>query len=273
MALLAAVFAMNHEQMNGLMLLLLLGILFCDIRKREFRKSLIPFYFINIVEFIIILTCPGNACRRNAETVSYYPVYGEYSFFHKVYEGICSLLKGIFDEKGMAVLTITILLLFIYLSFYNRQNVFIKLMSVMAFTYSVIKVMSFKVNILGTNRFFSDYRGSIGATVLGCCILGAIWMVCCANAKTIPERIGITWVMLSAAATKIVLGFSLAFLVSGERTSIYMFFVLLMLALYFIQKHEELEIFKKRWFFVGVCSVNLLMFAWNYYSLYVGKII
>lgn len=268
MALLAALFAMNHEQMNGLMLLCISGIFFYDIRRKEFKKLLLPFYIINIVEFILIYTCPGNASRRHTETISYYPIYEGYSFLHKVYEGICSMLTGLFHANGMAVITITVLALLIYLSFLNNQTVIVKIISIIVFAYSILKRISAKIVVIENNIFFKDYRTSIPATILGCLILVGILAVCCFNIKKISECIGVVWVLSAAAATKVILGFSVAFLVSGERTTIYMTFVVIMLALYLIQKYEDtLVILKKNWFCFGICLTNLMLFAWNYYYL------
>lgn len=268
MACVAAVYAMNQEQMNGMLLLCLVGLFFWDIKNKKFKKSLIPFFIINVIEFIAIYRCPGNANRKYVEMISYYPEYQEYSLRSKIYEGICAMLKGIFDIRGMAFVTITILGLLVYLSFVNKKFFGIKIMSVVALLYSVVKFISSAVPQMEENTIFGDYRINIPATILGGCVLCCTLVVCYANVKKLEECMMLGWFMACAAATKVILGFSIAFLVSGERTSIYMEFILIMVALFLIKKFEDvLTIFKKTWFCIGVYFVNIILFVWNYYCI------
>lgn len=269
LALLAALFSLNHEQMNGMFLIFLSILLVSDLKDKKLKKPVLPFYVINILEFILIFFCPGNACRKNAEIVSYYPDYSNYKLWSKIYEGGCSLLKALFDIQGMAVITLAAIMFFIYLSYRNKTSKLIKGMAFFSLFYGILKfVYSAMVMLKGINIPLLDYRQNKIAAVLGGLVVLCILVVCYANIKDMKEKFLVLGALFAAAATKVVLGFSLAFLVSGERTSIYLTFVVIILILFLIERYEDiLLVFKKKWFCVCLCMMDLLLFVWNYYCI------
>lgn len=269
LAILASLFAVNHEQLNGMMLLLLTMILVKDLWDKKFKKAVLPFLAVNLIEFLWILLCPGNSCRRNSETTSYYPVYEEYSFIHKVYEGISSLLRALFDIRGMVIITLTCVILLLYLVLKNKSAVWIKAAAMIPVFYTAGKfVRQVLIQIAGkgeTNIFFMDYRESTWAAALGCMVLICIFTVCWHITRNMEGQSLFLGAFLAGAATKIVLGFSIAFYVSGERTSIYLTFILILAALFLIEKYEDFfRVLEKKKFLFGILLINFGLFLLNY---------
>lgn len=271
MALLAALFALNHESLSGMMMLFLGMLLIADIRKKAFKKAVIPFYIINVIELLWILFCPGNANRRHVETVAYFPKYGEYSVARMVYEGICSLLRGMFDVRGMAILTIAFTILLLYLAFLNKRPLAVKLLTALVLFYESAKLLYSAVDMifqkkLRSGRFLWEYRDNPRAAVLGCVMLVCFLIALYGNTAGLKEQIFVFGALFSGMATKLILGFSLAFLASGERTSLFLAFALMLLALFLIEKYEShFAVFYKRWFVAGLILMNTGLFLWNYF--------
>lgn len=267
LSLTVALYAMNQEQMCG-MLLLFLGILLIkDIWDKKFKKALIPFYILNLAELAWILFCPGNTGRKETEIKFYLPIYEEYSLKHKVYEGICSLLKTLFNPWGMIIITFFCVLLLIYLAFKKRSPLAIKIIALIPIPYIILKCAA--------DGFFKlEYREHPEAAALGFLVLICIFITCFYVSKGLAEQFVFLGALCSGAATKIVLGFSIAFYLSGERTSIFFAFTLILASLFLIEKHENLFHFlKQKGYILVVSLLNIALFIWNYYLIVSGKII
>lgn len=252
-------------------MMLFLGLtLFVDIRGKTFKKAVIPFYIINVLELLWIFFCPGNVQRRSIETLAYYPQYSEYSLVRKVYEGVCSLLKSMFDVRGMAILTTAFTILLLYLAFRNKRPLAVKLLTALVLLYECAKFLYSAVDMLfqrklRSGRFLWEYRDEPRAAVLGCVMLVCFLIALYGNTTGLKEQILVFGALFSGMATKLILGFSLAFLESGERTSLFLAFVLMLLTLFLIEKKEScFAAFHKNWFTAGLILMNMGLFLWNY---------
>lgn len=258
-ALLAALFAMNQEQLCGMMLLFLCVLLVKDMLDKKLKKTILPFFVLNLMEFVYILLCPGNAVRREHEIVNCMPEYANYGIIDKLHEGLCCLLKSLFDPMGMEIITFFCVLLLAYLAFKKHEPAVIKIIALLPLPYVILK--SF-----GGGIFKADYRDHTKATLLGCMILLCIFLVCCFLTRGMEEQIVLLGALCSAAATKIVLGFSVNFRISGERTSIFLAFTLIIAALFLIQKHEALfSFFHNSVFLTCLLIVNAILFIRSYF--------
>lgn len=220
------------------MMFLFLGLLFIvDVRNRAFKKAVIPFYVINVLELLWTLSCPGNANRRHVEIVEYFPEYGEYSFARMLYEGWCSLLRGLFDVRGLAILTIAFTVLLLYLAFQNKRPMGIKLLTAIVLLYECAKFLYSGMDmifhkVLRSGRFLWEYRDNPRAAILGRVMLVCFLIALYGNTVGLKEQPLLFGALFSAMATKLILGFSLAFLASAERTSLFLAFTLMLLALF-----------------------------------------
>lgn len=277
LALVAAVFAFNQEQLNGMFLLFMGMILINDFVKKSLKKTVLPFYLINIIEFFIIFFCPGNANRKKVEVSAYFPIYEDYSLIHKVYEGICAMLKALFDVRGMAIITMTGVVILIYLSFKNKRAVYIKTIGIICFIYQIAEFI-YSIGLpakLGISvGILNSYRDNVPAAVVGIVVTAGIAVLGYANIGKDEDKWIVLGALVSAAATKLVLGFTVAFLVSGERTTIFLAVTIILILLHFIEKYEEkISLLDQKWFQIVGIGANVLLFAWNYYSICNGVII
>lgn len=277
LALLAAFYAMNQEQMCGMSLLVLGIFLARDVYNRKLKKSILPFFLLNIAEFMWILTCPGNACRKNVEISSYFPSYGTYSFMYKIYEGVCSLLKALFDIWGMVIITVAFLLLLLYLALREKAPTAVKLTLAFPLCYIIVKLICTKgMAILEKPlpAIFMDYRLSAPAAIAGCLALACMFAACWYVTRGMGGQLEFLGILCSAAATKVVLGFSLAFQVSGERTSIFLAFTLIFASLFLIGKNEPLfQFLGEKKFLLGLGAMDVMLFLWNYYLIVSEKVV
>ncbi|MCI8991233.1 MAG: hypothetical protein HFG80_00665 [Eubacterium sp.] len=267
LAMLAALYAMNQEQMCGFLFLFLGMLLVWDIRKKKLKKAVLPFFLLNIAELIWILTCPGNACRQNAETVTYFPEYGGYSFLHKFREGVSVLLKALFESQGIAVVTAACLLVLIYLAFKNRTSVVTKAAAIIPFCYIIVEAV---MTTAGKGeKWFGEYRRNGEAVILGCVMLLCMCIAFLGVTQNMEERILLLGSLCFGAATKLVLGFSPAFYASGERTSIFLAFVLIPVFLFLIGKSEKsFRIFNTKPFIIGFVVLDVIFFLNQFASIH-----
>ncbi len=118
------------------------------------------------------------------EISSYFPSYGTYSFMYKIYEGVCSLLKALFDIWGMVIITVAFLLLLLYLALREKAPTAVKLTLAFPLCYIIVKLICTKgMAILEKPlpAIFMDYRLSAPAAIAGClalaCMFAACWYV------------------------------------------------------------------------------------------------
>lgn len=261
-----------------MMFLFLSLLLIMDLRNRTLKKAVIPFYIMNVLGFLWIIFCPGNVNRRHTEMMAYFPGYGKYSLVRKIFEGVCSLLRAVFDAQGMATLTIVFTLLLLFFAFQNKRSLGIKLLTAVLLLYECVRLIcsaadKFLHRPLAHGMLAGDYRTDTKAAVLGLVMLFCFLIVIYGNTVGMKKQIILFGALFSAMATKLVLGFSLAFLASGERTSIFWTFTLMLTALYLMEKYEGLlTIFHKKWFTAGVVLMNVGLFLLNYFLVCSGII-
>lgn len=263
--ILAAIFAMNQEQMNGLFLMCMIGVFFIDYKNNSVKKTLIPLGIINLLELLWMLLCPGNPLRNHLEAQYFLPEYEQYSLKRKMYEGLSCLLKAVFDKNGLGYITFFILLLLAYLTCKNKKAVSIRIVSIFTLCYSVLKLMSVNCVYLSKISIFVDYRANKLAAIVGSFTLILCFLLCISYMENKLEMI---WLFVAGGATKAVLGFSLAFFASGERTSIFLGAILIFAALKIVQEHEkEFLFFDRKWFYAVLGIVNIGLFIGNYKDL------
>ena len=89
---------------------------------------------------------------------------------------------------------------------------------------------------------FMDYRLSAPAAIAGCLALACMFAACWYVTRGMGGQLEFLGILCSAAATKVVLGFSLAFQVSGERTSIFLAFTLIFASFVFGSANVVIDI-------------------------------
>lgn len=109
----AMIYAANQEQMC----LILLAVYFafsCYMLYRDKKIScfLIAGTVLNLAMIIFILTCPGNANRKAAEVVNWFPEYNGMSLFRKIEMGVSSTLFEFIMKPNFVFLIFSLILFF-----------------------------------------------------------------------------------------------------------------------------------------------------------------
>ena len=242
-----------------------------DIIKKNLHTMVLPFWVINVIEFVIIATCPGNDCRLETETAAYYPVYAEFSFAGKVRMGIASLLQSVFTKNHVVLVMFAGLFMILYIMHKNKKSVFMQVLVALVIGYSVIRNVFVKYGVM--NALFPPYyRDSKIASLVGLVVLFALFVVLVYLLKEYEcGKLAIVS-LIAAVATKVVLGFSLAFMVSGERTSIFLAITIMIVVLYVVQKKEAV-IANDKIFLAGVVVFGVAAMILNCNLLLSGLII
>lgn len=268
MALLAALFAMNHEQVNGMLLLFLGLMLLVDLHEKKLKKAIVPFYMINLAEFIWIITCPGNRERMNTETNVLFPAYKEYSFPHKIYEGVYTVINTLLSIWGLLILTAVCAILLIYLSFRNKKPLYIKTLAFVPLLYGGIRA-SYELYTLLSKHYLGVFSGSVPETILDALVLVCLLVVLYSNTAGMKGRLLFFGGLLSALATKAMLGFTVNYMVSGQRTSMFLGIYLIVACLFLIEQHEDvMTVFKAKAFRAILLAADIALVFWNYFLIY-----
>lgn len=97
--LLATLYAVNQEQMAAA-IFAVFGVFICfELIKKGYKyvikneKFLIILFIITILSLVFILTCPGNAVRKEDEVKRWYPEYASFGLLEKVELGLTSTMK------------------------------------------------------------------------------------------------------------------------------------------------------------------------------------
>jgi hypothetical protein len=139
----------------------------------------------------------------------------------------------------MVIITVAFLLLLLYLALREKAPTAVKLTLAFPLCYIIVKLICTKgMAILEKPlpAIFVDYRLSVPAAIAGCLALACMFAACWYVTRGMGGQLEFLGILCSAAATKVVLGFSLAFQVSGERTSIFLAFTLIFASLFLIGK-------------------------------------
>ncbi len=142
----AMIYAANQEQMCLILLAVYVAFsCYMFYRDKKISWFLIAGTVLNLAMIIFILTCPGNANRKAAEVVNWFPDYNDMSFFRKIEMGVSSTLFE-FIMKPNFVFLIFSLILFLCVNSKFRNTIY-SFIAMVPIASSVI--FGFLTNILG----------------------------------------------------------------------------------------------------------------------------
>ena len=97
--LLASLYACNQEQMAAVIFAVFGTFIVMQLVKKGYKyviknqKFLIVLFIVSIISLAFILTCPGNAVRKDAEVKTWYPEYSNFGLLEKIELGLTSTMK------------------------------------------------------------------------------------------------------------------------------------------------------------------------------------
>lgn len=139
--LLPGIYACYQEQ-TGLILITYSG--FClaihYITERNIQYTSLTIWLIFFVNFLVLISAPGNGLRMSEEIIKYYPQFNDISFIEKAKLGInYTLLNHYFYESAKQFVLVPLLTLFLIIR--SRQSNAILSLGIFSLSYTLICIV------------------------------------------------------------------------------------------------------------------------------------
>ena len=268
--LLATLYAANQEQMAAV-IFAVFGIFICiELIKKGYKyvikneKFLIILFIITIISLVFILTCPGNAARKEVEVKRWYPEYANFGLLEKVELGLTSTMKHLILDTNVIFVAFTLTIL-VGTCIYNK-NKWVKLLFAIPFVTSIFDAFLFRYlgglssNVASLVQIFSldhlvmslDHISikylfvMLGYALILLLIPIGIYNIFKRSIKSYV-CIGVYFLGL---ATRFVMSFSPTIFASGERTFMFLYIsfivcTVIILEKIFNSKNENLKLDEK----------------------------
>lgn len=247
----AMIYATNLEQMCFI-LLVVYCVFTCYERylNRKFNWFLLSGVMINFASLIFIVTCPGNVSRKASEIVTWFPDYGNLSFFRKIEMGYSSTLFE-FIMRVNWIFWFFAVVLFVCV-FLKNKNIFYRVVSLIPILCNFI--FSFFVKLFG-NYFpgLLEVKHSMTQYGTGLSLNPATWipdvilsLVCISILISLyaifedkKMYIFTVFILLLGFASRMMMSFSPTIWASNTRTFLYMYISILICSIILFQKLLE----------------------------------
>lgn len=240
--LITSLYAINQEQMCALFvgfftLFMIYGLV-------KHRKITILAYIILVLSFIMLgyhALCPGNGLRKVAEINAYYPAFNNFKFIDKLLLGILSTIAiGSLQPASIIFVWNVMLVYIIYKNTRNKgQYVMVLIMTCIVF---IISISTRYCTHRGFNIIFSIFSGYTkpineilldrNAGMILIYFIGVLFISFYVIKTNLGNKMmGISLIIIGAAiCSRIVLGFSPSVFVSGTRTFVNSYFLMILAA-------------------------------------------
>lgn len=233
-------YAVSSEQMNVL-LLIIFGMAIVYLLKNNYMFSSIRYiviqFLFTVLNIIYFAVCPGNKLRLQEETANWFSYYSEFTFIKKIELGISSTLKTLLLEKNIYLLIFILILSILLWKKYEKwifrlSALFPALAIIMLQTaydrWGDTKLPNSLVTPIGT--FYHDNLSSAIPVI----IYSILLFICCTILINIYLLYENSWktillagIFLLGLMSKAMLGFSPTIWSSGNRTSLFLIYCLI----------------------------------------------
>ena len=251
--LIASLYAINQEQMCALFVgFYMLFVVVYGLVKH--RKITILAYIILVLSFIMLgyhALCPGNELRKVAEMNAYYPAFYGFKLMDKLLLGVLSTIAiGSLQPASIIFVWNVMLVYIIYKNTRNKgQYVMVLIMTCIVF---IISISTRYCTHRGFNIIFSIFSGYTkpinkilldrNAGMILIYFIGVLFISFYVIKTNLGNKMmGISLIIIGAAiCSRIVLGFSPSVFVSGTRTFVNSYF-LIVIATFLCVNSRKLE--------------------------------
>ncbi len=257
---LAALFGANMEQMCAV----LLAVNFCAAVRFVLEKKPLLLYWgtilglvISAAEILFIMTCPGNAARKNQEIINWMPNFKSYHVLDKVSMGFVDTMHHMVTSGSLLYLCYLVLLA--VLVFQKTEKLKFRFAALFPLFVSMslswfpdalkadfatfYKLMKKSAFICGNN--YQEMANYI-PTLVYLCVAGCMLLSLAAVCESWFELLAQALLLALGLATRVVMGFTPTIYVSQERTFLYLYMVLGISAVYLVQNNRTLLQQKKQ---------------------------
>ena len=273
-SILALIFAVNQEQSCALIFGLNFIFLANNLIKGEkLNKYNVFVVLVSFASLVFILTCPGNSIRYAAEVSYWYPQFANYGILEKIYLGIIPTFALLLEEKILFPLFYLILTLAALTKVKNKYVKYILYLNLVFILFLVVFKTFLDISTLGTalnSATISRLTAPFGTVVNlipplknALLVMGyetisqinlltifiAIYLLIGSCLMLVKVFGGFEALILFLAGfmSKFITAFSPTVFVSGPRTMIFFYFILIMLILMLIVKLFDEDKIDAKW--------------------------
>lgn len=228
---LCLIYACNQEQMAGILFIIYsIGIIYL-IKNKKIKLNVIITYLIIICSIIFILTCPGNAIRKQKEEETWYNGFSELSLIEKAINGINSMMDYTVKDGRVIFYIFEVLLWF---NIYLRANKNIpKIIGIIPLVLTIF--FKYFCRIF-EDELINSYLLQIGSFIVYCLILIFIEIsILILFDKNKQKQFLASLIYFCGFISRFIMMFSPTVFESGERTSLFFYISLIILNIIFIK--------------------------------------
>lgn len=250
----AALYGANMEQMSAV----LLAVNGCAVIYFILEKTPVRVYGSAIIgaviaagEFVFIMTCPGNAARKNQEIINWMPNFISYHLLDKISMGFVDTMHHLITSGNILLLCYVSLLA--VLVFLKTKELKYRLAAVIPVGFNVIFTVCWDMvencfptlaELMEKNAFINGSNYQVAAnyipTVLYLLIIGCMLLSCVVVCESWFELTGQGLLLALALATRVIMGFTPTIYVSQERTFFFLYMLLGVSGVYLVLSNLKL---------------------------------
>lgn len=269
----ALIIACNVEQMAAILTVVYFIFLIYILYIKNNCRYLLFQFIIAISSLIFILTCPGNAVRKSAETITWFPDYEMLDIIDKLRIGVFSTLTHFLNYPNLVItLFASILAILVWIKM-DRKLIYrlVGLIPLLACIF--LGWIPYLINYFldFNNKYYSFIEKLITYTydttninsyiMMFILILSFLsFIVCIIFIFKDSQKLWIILLTLGAGfVSRVVIAFSPTIYVSGDRPSIYLYFSIIITLLLLI--NELYTVLSKRYKLL----FNIILISLGYY--------
>ena len=253
---LAAIFAINQEQICAMALLACLYLLITDkLRGRKTNPYLYLLLTLSIFFAVCVVICPGNAARKASNIDFWFPAYAGFNLVQKILLGWYSLLRTLYRDINLPYFLLCAIL---FAAVWKKQKHFLArliaaipmlsnfgLLGVCLFgTYPESPWVHLISHVFDFDQPVVYYQGSLPNSIR---LLLLVYTLCCV---CVVISLFLIWgrtkrsldalaLLVIVSASKISMGLSPTVWASSERTSIFLDFGFILLGMLAVRELER----------------------------------
>ncbi len=244
----AILIAGNQEQMSALLCgfsFVLLGYSFWKFKKVNWNYVVV--LLLSAGTLVFHMVCPGNAERVLVDISDSYPAFAHFGLIDKVYLGVLSTFSWVISKPSYVLVVFLLELLLIawkkrdYLSIGIGSAIGFLWMFLISELYPDSAVIQFMQSFLSVNEhlvtgYSTLYFGMFILVVI--LLLAMLYRLASKNVFLI-----VSLMMCAALMSRVVLGFSPSLFVSGKRTFLFMYMLIIVGDLFVAKYIQECHLF------------------------------
>lgn len=270
-SVISLIYAVNQEQscalIFGLNLVYLVG---CLMKGRKVSRYNVFVILVSLASLMFIFTCPGNEVRYAAELSYWYPQFASYGILEKIYLGVIPTFALLLEQKIIFPLFYLILCIACAVKTENRYLKYFFYLNIAFILFLAIFKTCLDISLLGSQfeslaRFTSPFEAIVNvisplkhalvvmayetiSEINPLTVLIAVYLLL-ASSVMLFKVFGLKGVIIFIAGflSKFVGAFSPTVFVSGPRTMMFFYFMLIALILMIVVNLFDEDKIDERW--------------------------